>query len=267
MYALVPFRLQVSPLRLLPLNSFKQTLEVTRSKPVKFVPLDDLDEHRRPIHQRLGEQLQQISLLIIVNQDIQPLQRLKLLLQLPVPLLRLEAVPHRLVVRVGYVDELDASGPHGRDGRHDILGQEGDVLDAGARVKDDVLLDLGAFLAGGGLVDGHLDDVVGRRHDDGGEGRVVGADLAVVDGPEAVEGEALLVEGASRDHLVPVLVADAVVDAGEFDGRHLDRGGGGLGGAEARKEGACVVGAGDEGVRGVAVGTDHGCRDMAVLLV
>ena len=46
------------------------------------------------------------------------------------------------------------------------------MLDAGAAVVVDVLFDLGLFLAGGRLVDGHLDGFVGRGHDDRAEGGV-----------------------------------------------------------------------------------------------
>lgn len=77
------------------------------------------------------------------------------------------------------------------------------MLDARTRVESHVLLDLGLLLARGGLVDGHLDKVVGRRHDNGVEGGEFGADLGVIDGPEAVERETLLVEGARGHHLVP----------------------------------------------------------------
>lgn len=85
------------------------------------------------------------------------------------------------------------------------------MLDAGPGVEVDVLLDLALAQTGGGLVDGHLDDVVGGCHDDAAEGGVGGADLGIVDGPEAVEGEALFVVGAGGLHGAPVLVADAVV--------------------------------------------------------
>jgi len=44
---------QISSLRLLPLNSLKQTFEVSSSKSIKIIPLNDLNENCRPIHQRL----------------------------------------------------------------------------------------------------------------------------------------------------------------------------------------------------------------------
>jgi len=55
------------------------------------------------------------------------------------------------------------------------------VLDAGAAVEIDVLLDLRFAHAVGWLVDGHLDLFVEVDHDDGAEGGVLGVDLFVVD--------------------------------------------------------------------------------------
>lgn len=62
--------LQIPSLSLLPLNSLKQTLEIARSEPVKFVPLNNLNEHSGAIHQRLREQLQEISTFVEINQDV-----------------------------------------------------------------------------------------------------------------------------------------------------------------------------------------------------
>jgi len=59
--------LQITSLRLLPLDSLKQTLKVPRSEAIKLVPLNDLNEHRRAIHQWFREKLQEIPTLIEVN--------------------------------------------------------------------------------------------------------------------------------------------------------------------------------------------------------
>jgi hypothetical protein len=62
--------LQISSLSLLPLNSLKQTFKVSSPKTVKIIPLNDLNEHSWPIHQRLSEKLQQVSRFIKINQNI-----------------------------------------------------------------------------------------------------------------------------------------------------------------------------------------------------
>lgn len=81
-----------------------------------------------------------------------------------------------------------------------------------------------------------------------------------------MEAEDLLVVGADVFHLVPVLVADAVVDVGEeHRGEEFGErvGGGGRGGV-AGEEGAGVVGFLDERVGCVAVGFDGRKTDGAV---
>lgn len=252
-----------------PLNGLEQALEVPGAKAVKVVPLDDLNEHRGAVHQRLGEQLQQVSMLVEVDEDVQALQGIEVLLELPLATVGLKSHAHSRVVRVRDGDEVEAAGAQVRDGGDDVASAQGDVLDAGAAVEVDVLLDLGAALARGGLVDGHLDDVVGRRHDDGVERRVLGGDLGVVDGPEPVEGEASLVVRAGCFHRAPVLVADAVVDGFEGDGGEeflegVDFVGGD--GLEAGEEGAVVRPAGDQGVGGVSICRDDGGADRAIVV-
>jgi hypothetical protein len=82
-----------------------------------------------------------------------------------------------------------------------------------------------------------------------------------------VEVKALLVEGAGRVHLVPRLVTDAVVDAGQgnFGKRHgssvL------LPSTVTGEERSGVVLSRDESVSGVTICADDSCSDGAVLLV
>lgn len=149
---------------------------------------------------------------------------------------RFQLRAHGDVVRVRDADELETAGAQAGHGRDDIPGAQSDVLHAGPVVEVDELFDLRAPLAGRRLVDGHLDVLVRRGHDDGAQAGELGADVLVVDGPEAVEAESPLVagmeglvgvgEGGGRGgdglgadlvHGVPVLVADAVVDGFEFD--------------------------------------------------
>ena len=259
--------LQVATLSLLALNGLKERLEVTSTEALEVVPLDDLNEDSRAVHQGLSEELEEVTALVVIDEDVELLNGIQVLLELPVALLGLEALADGVVVGLRDIDELDTAGAHGADGGDDVRGKQGNVLHTGSGVEDDVLLDLRLLLAGRGLVDGHLDQVVLGRHDDRVERRELGADLRVVDGPEAVEGEALLVEGAGGNHVVPVLVADAVVDAGQGHVGELDRGRRRGGGAEAGQEGPVVVSTGDEGVGGVAVGADDGGADTAVHLI
>lgn len=201
---------QIPAQLLLPLNRLEQTLEVSRSESLKVVPLDDLDEHGRPIHQRLGEQLQQIPALVKINQNVQLLNRLKRLLQFQA--CRLQSLTHVVIVRLRHRNELDAPRTKIRDGIDDVGRSKRDVLDSRTVVEVDVLLNLALLLAKSGLVDWHLDDIIRRSHDDGLESGVVGSNIVVVDAPKAMETEAPLVILARRIHLLPILVPDAVID-------------------------------------------------------
>ena len=49
---------EVAPLVLLELDTLEERLEVARPEPLVVVPLDYLDEHRRPVLQRLREDLE-----------------------------------------------------------------------------------------------------------------------------------------------------------------------------------------------------------------
>lgn len=164
----VKYLLQISPQGLFSLDSFKQTLEVPSTKPIKVMPLNNLNENRRPIHQMLRKQLQQITPLIKVNQNIQTLERLKILIQNHA--LVLQPLLHPLVVCLRDADELHTAGLQVCDGGDDVVGSEGDVLHAGAAVEVDVFFDLGFLVAEGWLVYGHFDGFVGGCHDDGLEG-------------------------------------------------------------------------------------------------
>ena len=51
-------RSEVPPLVLLELDALEERLEVARPEPLVVVALDQLDEHRRPVLQRLREDLE-----------------------------------------------------------------------------------------------------------------------------------------------------------------------------------------------------------------
>jgi hypothetical protein len=176
-----------------------------------------------------------------------------------------------------------------------VVGAEGQVLDAGGvGVPVEVFLDLALLFAGGGLVDGDLDEVVAAGHDLGHEGGELGGDVLVVEVLEHGELEDVFVEGDPVVHFAELDVADEVVDVFEaarvllvvlVDGE--DGGDAGLGraaacglvgaalgeAAELRGEGGAlldlgeVVGAGaaDEGVDGASEGADGGGGDGAVV--
>ena len=60
---------EISPQRLLPLDGFEQRLEVAFAEAAGAFALNDLVEHGRAILHRLGEDLQQIALVITIHED------------------------------------------------------------------------------------------------------------------------------------------------------------------------------------------------------
>lgn len=172
---------QVSTQLLLSFNRLKQGLEVACPKALKVVSLNDLDKHRRAIHHvlykgqylsdhawfiisYLGKQLQQVTPFVKVNQDIQTLNGLKVLLQYKAGLL--QPCLDIGIVCLGHLDKLHPAGFQVGDVANNVVGSKRNVLDPGAIIEVDILLDLGLFLPLSGLVDRHLDYLVRRRHHD-----------------------------------------------------------------------------------------------------
>jgi hypothetical protein len=167
---------EVSTQLLLSLNSLEQRLEVSSTKSIKVVSLDDFNEDSGAIHHvlfhtsimaqnmfveptYLSEQLEKVTTFVKVNQNIQALDGLKVFLQNQARLL--QPGLHVDVVCLGDFDELHASSLQVGDVADDIVGLESNVLDTGTIVEINVLLDLRLLLALRGLIDWHLDHLVG----------------------------------------------------------------------------------------------------------
>src|SRR5438094_7069536 len=84
---------QRSAAGLLAFDRLEQRLEVALAETARPVPLDDLEEQRRPIGHRLRENLQHVALIVAVDEDAQLGQLLEILLDRP------DALRQRLVVR------------------------------------------------------------------------------------------------------------------------------------------------------------------------
>src|ERR1700735_2715334 len=128
---------EVAPPGLLALDCLEQRLEVALAEALRAVPLDQLEEHRRPVLHGLGEYLQQVAVLVPVRQDPELPQLIERNASLADPFAQ------RVVIAVRRGQEVDAHRAHAADGRHDVIGGQGDVLDAGAAVALQVLVDLG----------------------------------------------------------------------------------------------------------------------------
>lgn len=203
-------RSEVATHGLFSLDGFEQGLEVAGAKALVIPPLNHFEEEGGTILERLREDLQQVALLVVVYEDLLALQDVDVLLHLNVD--SAKALAQLGVVRVrNLLQELNTAGLHSGDGLNDAFSAHSDVLDASATVVLAVFLDLALFHAVSGLVDRHLDLLVEVGHDDGTQRRVLSVNHFVVNRPEAVEVEHLLVPSGDGLHFAVFLVPDAMV--------------------------------------------------------
>src|SRR5678816_2269627 len=102
--------LEVPPERLFALDGLEERLEVALAEALGALPLDDLVEHRRPVLDRLGEDLQQVAVRIAVDEDAEPGELVHRLVD------PADAALQLLVVGGGHREELDAAIAERRDG-------------------------------------------------------------------------------------------------------------------------------------------------------
>src|SRR4051794_3340388 len=138
---------EVAAASLLALDGLEQGLEVAGAEPLGPFALDDLEEDGRPVGDRLGEDLQQVPVVVAVDEDAEPLQLVPRQVELGEP------HPHVVVVAVRHGEEPDAPLPQRADRGDDVGRAQRDVLHAGAAVEVEVLLDLALLAAVGRLVD------------------------------------------------------------------------------------------------------------------
>ena len=112
--------LEVSPLVLFELDALEERLEVAGAEAVVVVPLDYLDKDRGPVLQRLGEDLQQVAVVVVVDQDLELLQLVDVLLHLHFGLG--QAALQLVVVGVRDVEELGAALAEVAHRLEDVVG-------------------------------------------------------------------------------------------------------------------------------------------------
>lgn len=120
---------------MLPLKRLEKTLEIPSSKPIKRVPLDDLYKYRWPVPDMLGEDLKQVSALVKIHQDIQPLEHVYVRPKCPRNLC--EALSQIGIVCGRDTEELDTACLEVSHGGDDVVRAERNVLDSGAVVVVD----------------------------------------------------------------------------------------------------------------------------------
>src|SRR3954447_26060284 len=92
--------LKIPAQRLLALDRLEERLEVAVAEAAGAVALDDLEEDRRTVADRLGEDLQQVDLVVAVGEDAEPLEVVEVLVDLA------HALRYLFVVGVGRAQEV-----------------------------------------------------------------------------------------------------------------------------------------------------------------
>jgi hypothetical protein len=202
--------LQISTLCLISFNSLKQRFEVASTESRVVASLDDLQEYSWTVLRELCEDLQQVTIIIKVNQNLQLLQYIKVLFD--IRLGQLEPLFQVYVILVWNIQELLTPGTEVLNCFDDVFCVHCYVLHPGAAVVVHILLDLRLALARSRLVDGHLDGLLIVGDHDGAQGRVLGVDLTVVHGPEAMEHQHVLIPLRYIRHLHVGLVSHDVVN-------------------------------------------------------
>src|SRR6478736_1280070 len=258
---------EVAALVLLALDGLEERLEVALAEAERAVPLDELEEDGRAVAERLGEDLQQVAVLVAVDEDLALLQLLDRYADVADALAELGV----LVVAVGGVEELDAVGPQGVDRGEDVVGRDGEVLGTGAAVELEVLVDLALLLGDGRLVERELHAVVAVGDDLAHERRVVGGDVVADELGHVHEAHDAVVEADPLVHVAELDVADDVVERLEQTpglalAAHVRRGGRLVAGQVRAGVRLAVDRALDQRVAGLAVGGDRRDAHGAMLV-
>src|SRR5581483_1849908 len=119
-----PFSLQITSQRLLALDGLEQRFEIAFAKTLRSLALNDFEEQRGAIFHRLGENLQQISFVIAIHQNAEPLERAEFLVDVT------DAIQQRIVIGGRDVQELHSPCLQIGDSLNDVVGGHGDVLHA-----------------------------------------------------------------------------------------------------------------------------------------
>ena len=125
---------------LIHLDALKERLEVASTEALMVVPLNDLDKDCRPILEGLGEDLEQVTVIVVIDENPQLLEDVDVFFDLHLG--ALESLAQLAVIGVRNVQELGTSVPKVLDALDDVVRPESNVLNSGCAVVIDVFLDL-----------------------------------------------------------------------------------------------------------------------------
>jgi len=229
---------------------------------LRAAPLNDLEEESRPVLDRLGENLEQIALIIAINQDTQFGQFAQIFPD------RTDPFGQHLVVGRWHLEERDVIGGHGPHAGNDVAGRQRDVLHAQAVVIFKELINLGPAPALGRLVDGKLDPAASIGNHPGHQSRVFSADVLVVEARHQRKAHDSAVVVHPVTHLAFLNVGDDVVNGPQAD--WMERAGAvpiRLERLESRGEDSSIARSVQQRMRCVSIGVDLGQIDGTILVL
>ena len=148
---------EISSQVLLKFDGLENGFEIARSKSSVIDLLDNFNEQSWPILTRFGEDLEQISIIIKIHQDLVLLDQVHVLLDPDLgpfqPLLQL------FIVASWDVQELQTSFPHSLNGFNHMVSSKSHMLNSGLAKVIHKLLDLrsGFIDRRSRFIDGHFD--------------------------------------------------------------------------------------------------------------
>ena len=218
-FVVVQYSDKVATRGLVSLNSFEERLKVASSESIVVSALDHLKEKRGAVLKRFGEDLKEVTLVIVIDENSLTLDRVEVLLHLDINVS--EAGSQVVVICVrDRLEENDAAGLHALHGVDDVLGAHRDMLNSRATIILAEFLDLTLPHAGCRLIDRHLNLLIEICHYDRSQRGEVRVDHLVIDGPKAMKIEHVLVPLRDGLHLAVLLVADTVIDVEELGDWH-----------------------------------------------
>src|SRR5688500_13123505 len=150
--------LEVPAQSLFAFDRLEQCLEIPFAERPRALPLDDLVEQRRPVLHRFREDLQQVSIRIAIDENSELLENVDRLVD------PADAPLELAIIARGNAEKLHSAIPKRRDRMNDVVGREGEMLNARASIEVQILLDLRLLLPRGGFVDGEFDLLFPVRH-------------------------------------------------------------------------------------------------------
>src|SRR5262245_38097840 len=203
--------LKRSSSRLFAFDGLKEGLEIPLAEAARPPALNDLEEESRSILDRLGEDLEQVTLVVAVDQNPQLSELAQVFLHFP------HAIRQHFIVGGRDSQKRHVILHHGAHALDDIAGCHGDVLYAGSAVILQEFVDLRPAPALGRLVDRKLDPPPPIGDDLRHQRRVFGADVLVVKAGEDRKTHDLAVVVDPIAHLAFFDVGDDMIDRLEPD--------------------------------------------------